>query len=120
MTRDFLIEFNSEEDTNKCYETLSKIQDEDGKKLFGEIDKKSKSLFVTLSYPEDIKGKTFLGIKKNLLLEEELVFVAMKNGEHISNGKVFTSLSDLGFEKKEFDITELFFIVDTFFKKLLK
>ena len=120
MTRDFLIEFESKEDTNKCFETLSKIQDEDGKKLFGEIDKQNNSLFVTLTYPDDIKDKTFLGITKNLLLEEELVFVAMKNGEHISDGKVFTTLSDLGFKKKEFYITELFYIVDTFFKKLLK
>ena len=120
MTRDFLIEFNSEKDRNECFEILSKIQDENGQKLFGEIDKQNNSLFVTLTYPKDIKGKTFLGIEKNLLLEDELVFVAMKNGEHVSDGKIFTTLSDLSFEKKEFDITELFFIVDTFFKKLLK
>ena len=30
--------------------------------------------------------------------------------------KVFTTLSDLGFEKKEFDITELFFICGYVFK----
>ena len=120
MTRDFLIEFNSEKYRNECFEILSKIQDENGQKLFGEIDKQNNSLFVTLTYPKDIKGKTFLGIEKNLLLEDELVFVAMKNGEHVSDGKIFTTLSDLSFEKKEFDITELFFIVDTFFKKLLK
>ena len=44
MTRDFLIEFNSEKDRMNASEILSKIQDENGQKLFGEIDKQNNSL----------------------------------------------------------------------------
>tara|TARA_B100000989_G_scaffold50747_1_gene33593 strand:- start:1878 stop:3170 length:1293 start_codon:yes stop_codon:yes gene_type:complete len=119
MTRDFLIEFRNEKDVNKCYETLSKIQDENGEKLFGDIDKQNNSLFVTLTYPKDIVGKTFSNIKEDVTLENEITFVAIKNGEHASNGKVFTTLENLHFQENKIDITELFNIVDSFFKKLI-
>ena len=119
MTREFLIEFETEKDVNKCFESLSKIQAENGEKLFGDIDKQNNSLFVTLTYPKDIVGKTFSNINEDVTLENEITFVAIKNGEHASNGKVFTTLENLHFQENKIDITELFNIVDSFFKKLI-
>lgn len=93
MTRDFLITFNSENDLINAKNILSKISDEDNKKMFDEIDTRlsEKSLFVTLTYDGDIKDKIFSVKGKKMDLTDELVFVSLKNGEHDQKGYVFTN-----------------------------
>ena len=93
MTRDFLITFNSENDLIYAKDILSKIADEDNKKMFAEIDTRlsEKSLFVTLTYDEDINDKIFEVKENKVDLTDELVFVSLKNGEHDQKGYVFTN-----------------------------
>lgn len=98
MTRDFLIEFNSNNDANVAYSILKNIKVNNSLQLFGEIDNRGKSLFVTLTYPDEIKSETFIEIsKERVKLIEHVVFVAIKNGMHQSKGfSFFTSgLNDL-------------------------
>ena len=65
----------------------------DNIKLFSEIDVRDKSLFVTLTYPIEVKKKDSLIINNNLELNffNEVSFVAIKNGKHSQKGYVFCS-----------------------------
>lgn len=83
MSRDFLIEFESEKLAIDSQEKLESYQAEcDGLNIFT-IDNRGKSLFVELTYSNDIndsfhiKGENFITNFKKYI-----AFVAIKNGEH--------------------------------------
>ena len=116
MTRDFLVEFDKHEDMEKCYKTLSAIKDKDDEKLFGILEKRGNSLFVTLTYPNDIKGVVFSGLDENINLYNEFVFVAIKNGEHSSNGEVFTTFEINQNSEDKVNITQIYDLVYSYFQ----
>lgn len=91
MTRDFLIEFESEQQARAAQDILSRVRvvSEDAA-LFGDIDNRGNSLFVTLTYPQEITAETQYqsGDKKAALLPE-VTFVAIKNGLHQEEGFAF-------------------------------
>lgn len=91
MTRDFLIKFEDKDKALHAQSLLSSIMVQtDGLPLFGEIDNRGASLFVTLSYPHEITAATkynFLG--KSYALSSDVSFVAIKNGMHQSEGFAF-------------------------------
>jgi hypothetical protein len=91
MTRDFLVEFQDVEQAEKASVILSSITiEDDGLMLFGEIDNRGKSLFVTLTYPHEIKPSTkYCYNETKLELSKDVVFVAIKNGMHRSEGFAF-------------------------------
>jgi hypothetical protein len=91
MTRDFLIEFDNEAQTSAAHAVLSGVQVKtDGRALFGEIDNRGKSLFVTLTYPDEITDSTEYVVGGNSKRLKPLVsFVAIKNGMHQSQGFAF-------------------------------
>ena len=93
MTRDFLIEFDNEEQTLQAQHKLAKVfVDGEGVNLFGEIDNRGTSLFVTLTYPHEITESTyFLVGDRKLPLMPEVSFVAIKNGMHQEEGFAFFS-----------------------------
>jgi hypothetical protein len=94
MTRDFLIEFDSEELAQIAQDKLLSIRIIDNDVLlFGEIDNRGDSLFVTLTYPHEINEKSKIKCTDNceFLLAEHIVFVAIKNGMHQSEGFAFFS-----------------------------
>ncbi len=93
MTRDFLIEFNSELQAVEAYKVLANvIVDYDDLPLFGEIDNRGKSLFVTLTYSQEITDKTlYRSGKRKTQLKPEVSFVAIKNGMHQERGFAFFS-----------------------------
>lgn len=98
MTRDFLVEFESNEEASKAQAILSSIKVNNTTPLFGEIDNRGLSLFVTLTYPDEICNDT--SIKSNttsIKLIDKVVFVAIKNGMHQGKGFSFYSegLKDL-------------------------
>ncbi len=102
MTRDFLINFESNEQALKAEKILSSIKIVSDKTLlFGEIDNRGSSLFVTLTYPNmiDVNTQIILGANKEINLLSHVVFVAIKNGMHQENGFAFFSdgipISDL-------------------------
>ena len=116
MSRDFLIEFNNEKDADNASKEILLIQDQFGNKLFKEIDNRGNSLFVSLTYPNEINEKTkaiFKNIQLNLI--NEVSFVALKNGIHSQNGYLFTSINIQSNNKSKFHIKKIFEIVDNYF-----
>jgi hypothetical protein len=91
MTRDFLIEFESEQKARAAAEKLAAvIVGDDGVALFGHIDNRGKSLFVTMTYPLEITDKTrYETGGKSASLKSEVSFVAVKNGMHQAEGFAF-------------------------------
>jgi hypothetical protein len=94
MTRDFLIEFDSEISAQIAHDKLLSIRTiDDNVLLFGEIDNRGSSLFVTLTYPDEINEKNKIRGRDHseILLAEHVVFVAIKNGMHQEEGFSFFS-----------------------------
>lgn len=114
MSRDFLIEFKEENLAVKAQTILESLRAEaDDMPLFT-IDNRGKSLFVELTYSKDIpKNFAISGGVRIEGFEDDVVFVAIKNGEHDGVGYFIdtheNSLSD------QFPLAQVFdHIVDTF------
>ncbi len=91
MTRDFLIQFEDNIQAQAAQDILAGVSVKDGLvPLFGEIDNRGNSLFVTLTYPHEITAETQyqVGDRKAALLPE-VSFVAIKNGMHQEEGFAF-------------------------------
>ncbi len=91
MTRDFLIEFENTHQALAAQNVLANVRvDDEDAPLFGEIDNRGNSLFVTLTYAHEIKVSTnyYVGDLKHPLLPE-VSFVAIKNGMHQEEGFAF-------------------------------
>lgn len=91
MTRDFLIEFENDQQAQAAQNVLAAVRVVGGDDpLFGEIDNRGNSLFVTLTYPQEINAQTMyqVGGRKSPLLPE-VSFVAIKNGMHQEEGFAF-------------------------------
>tara|TARA_B100000989_G_scaffold298822_1_gene290220 strand:+ start:1826 stop:3145 length:1320 start_codon:yes stop_codon:yes gene_type:complete len=94
MTRDFEIIFTNDNDLIIAKKILEKIKSKkDNLSIFTEIEERKKSLFVTLTYPNEINKSDNLVVNENLELNffDEVIFVAIKNGMHDTNGYVFCS-----------------------------
>ena len=78
----------------KAKEILHNIKSKkDNINIFSEIEKRTKSLFVTLTYPNEIKKNDLLIVNEKKVLDffDQVLFVAIKNGMHDSKGYVFYS-----------------------------
>lgn len=93
MTRDFLIEFNTKEQAKNAELKLADMQIVDNQiKIFNEIDNRGSSLFVTLTYPHEIKEQLlFKSGDKLINLANYVSFVAIKNGMHSPKGYMYLS-----------------------------
>jgi hypothetical protein len=94
MTRDFEIIFNSYNDQDNAKKILQNITSKKDKiKIFQDIDERDKSLFVTLTYPAEVKKEDKLIVNQNSEFNffNEISFVAIKNGKHDKKGYVFCS-----------------------------
>lgn len=94
MTRDFEATFDTEADAYKALEILSKVSmRSDSQLLFSEIESRGKSLFVTLTYPNEIKESDTVIYNKGVINDfySDVVFVAIKNGMHSGKGFIFCS-----------------------------
>jgi hypothetical protein len=91
MTRDFLIEFDDIASAAKAQQQLAALKiKSDGIPLFGEIDNRGTSLFVILTYPNEITETTVVeGAAIPIALARHVVFVAIKNGMHASHGYLY-------------------------------
>ena len=92
MTRDFLISCENSTHAQVVESALASIITRDGSKLFGEVDNRGSDLFVVLDYSREITEDTqvLLGDEWRRLIDD-VVFVAVKNGEHNSKGFAFFS-----------------------------
>ena len=118
MTRDFHISFDSDDEALKCKKVLESLE-VDELKLFGEVEKKEKNLFVSLTYPKEISKKSFFKIKgKKIFLKQHVVFVALKNGMHQSKGFAFFSKGFSSFALKDgVHVKNFFHAINNFFDK---
>ncbi len=92
MTRDFLISFESSDEAIAAKEKLSRILVDSERKLFEEIDNRGKDIFVVLTYPFEVFEETTINIDGiKIPLYDQVVFVAVKNGEHHSKGFTYFS-----------------------------
>jgi hypothetical protein len=92
MTRDFLITFDNTVDAINANNLLNEIYVDKQVKLFGLIKNRGKELFVTLTYPNEIKDSCLINIgSSKTKLKDEVIFVAIKNGMHCSKGYAFFS-----------------------------
>jgi len=88
MTRDFLVEFESEEDLIEAEKTFLKVKSISGEPIFNEVDNRGGDLFVSLTFSGDISDEfdIFLNKRKYVNFKNDVVFVAIKNGHHDSLG----------------------------------
>jgi hypothetical protein len=93
MTRDFLVEFDDASSRDTALDVLSKLRFKlEETLIFGDIEVRPLSLFVTLTYPSEIKaGMELENDCIRLSMYNEVAFVAIKNGMHDSKGYAFFS-----------------------------
>jgi hypothetical protein len=119
MTRDFEIIFGNNIDLINAKSILENIKSKkDNLSIFTEIEERDKSLFVSLTYPNEIKKNSQIIINDNMELNffNEVVFVAIKNGMHDSKGYVFCSPnSKFKVPKKPTHISKLHDIILSYF-----
>ncbi len=117
MTRDFLIEFDDAQQAAAAEQRLTSILVDADTKLFGEIDNRGTSLFVTLTFAREITDSTTIRYEsRETPLKESVVFVAIKNGMHQEKGFAFFTPSVTRFAPKEGDhVKELYATITRYF-----
>jgi hypothetical protein len=94
MTRDFLIAFHDEREAAAGVSRLEQCRMAgSGERLFGEIDNRGRSVFVTLTYPHLIDDASRFCVSDGtpMPLLPHVAFVAVKNGMHQSEGFAFAT-----------------------------
>jgi hypothetical protein len=83
MSRDFLVMCNSEDAAAAAARILKRVKHENGEPLF-EVDNRGRDLFVMLTWPHDIDSDFVycVGDRRVHGLRDDVVFVAIKNGQH--------------------------------------
>jgi hypothetical protein len=94
MTRDFEIVFSEEAFAVEACALLKSVRmEKDGEAVFGDIENRSGSLFVTMTYPHEIQT-TDTAVWSGGLIQKfgsEVAFVAVKNGMHSTKGYLYLS-----------------------------
>jgi hypothetical protein len=100
MSRDFLIVAEDQDAATEIERRLSALKGIEDKQALFTIDNRGQSLFVELSYPEEIT-ESFLVYDeitgRSFEIYQDVAFVAIKNGEH--NGTGYFIDTDEKFEK---------------------
>lgn len=94
MTRDFEVFFANREQAQQAASLLARVtMKRDGLPLFNEIEDRGLSLFVTLTYPQEIHPGDRVAAPDGTEIDVfgKVAFVAIKNGMHSSKGFVFMS-----------------------------
>ena len=117
MTRDSLLVFESEDQAVRCEELLRNtfIKDE---ALFGEVDRRGNELFVVLTYDREISpGDVAVSPNGHIDIFPQVVFVALKNGAHDTNGYAVAShgLRSLLLQSDTGHVSELNHVIDEYF-----
>lgn len=117
MTRDFLAEFDSAEEAAAAERRLRAIRVDAETPLFGEIDNRGSSLFVTLTYPHEITDSTTFEVDgKRVPLLPLVAFVAIKNGMHQETGFAFFSREVKNYAPRDGDhVKELYGTIRQYF-----
>lgn len=91
MTRDFLIEFDTADQAAVAQSKLASCRSaQDGQPIFGDMDNRGDSLFLSLVYPNEITPDFELVFDGGRVrLAPWVTFVAIKNGRHDPRGYAF-------------------------------
>lgn len=108
MSRDFVVRFDSDADAVRADAILQSARAPDGTPLF-EVDYRGRSLFVMLTFPHDIDADFQFTIdeKRYSGLKGDVVFVAIKNGEHNGLGSFLDTGHRAGQGTSQFELKEL-------------
>ena len=93
MTRDFVLKFNSENDLQKALSILKSARVEDDSNTedaFGAFDISGNTLFCSFIYSGESNSVNLQTPSILVDLSDEIVFVAIKNGGHITTSWMFT------------------------------
>lgn len=117
MTRDFLVNFENQNDLNSAETIFKSIETTDGKKIFTEVEKRDYSLFITLGYPEEIDKEFKIKIRDEFFdFYKDISFVGIKNGMHSPKGYLYLSDGvESGFIENNLNITNIYKILSNFF-----
>ena len=117
MTRDFLVSCESDKDAELVADKLSKVVTTRGVRLFGEIDNRGTDVFVVLDYSREITSDTEVVINgRRSKLIDDVVFVAVKNGEHEGRGYAYFSPKLQSFlPDNKAHVSTLFYTICSFF-----
>lgn len=92
MTRDFLVSCESEKDAELVARELGKVVTRNDVRIFGEIDNRGTDVFVVLDYAREITRETEVLIDGRWSkFIDDVVFVAVKNGQHEGRGYAYFS-----------------------------
>lgn len=118
MSRDFLVEFDTNEDCTRA-ESILKTCLLQGKPVFETIDNRGTSLFITLTYPDEIKGGDVMIYEGGQIddMLQEVGFVAIKNGEHNSIGYLIDTYNTSS--SAPVRVTDVFDLICSHFDKTL-
>ena len=89
MTRDFHVEFENEEDASQAMEILETAQicyGDKSESAFGYLDKKNNTIFCSFIYEGDSRNVNLVVKDKHINLAKQIIFVAIKNAGHVSQG----------------------------------
>ena len=117
MTRDFLLEFDSYQDLSNAKSLLSKVESQDGERIFKELDDRGSDLFVTLTYDKEIKDDFSICLNgvKYQNFRNDVAFVAIKNGHHHGMGYYLDSFNSPENSKNNMPLQDLFKVVISHF-----
>jgi hypothetical protein len=109
MSRDFTIYCATSTDAARCAASLAALRAPDDTALF-EVDNRGRDLFVMLTYPKEIaRGFVYSDGQRALGdLADDVVFVALKNGEHNGVGYFLDTGAPPVVPGTRFPLTQLF------------
>jgi hypothetical protein len=109
MSRDFTVYCASAANAARCANGLTALRAGDDSALF-QVDNRGQDLFVMLTYPKEIgRGFVYTDGHRDLGdLADEVVFVALKNGEHNGIGYFADTGAPPVVPGTRFPLTELF------------
>ncbi len=89
MSRDFLVEFHNDKDRDEFFNKIFDLK-LNKQIFFGTIDKRDKSLFISLTYDKEILRKDYLIFNnKEINIFKLVSFVSLKNGIHNQKGFLY-------------------------------
>jgi hypothetical protein len=94
MTRDFEVTFDDQDSAQNCAESLrSMVLERTSAPLFQEIELRERSVFATLTYPDEIRRDDAVILSRGRLegFGQLVAFVAIKNGMHSKRGFAYLS-----------------------------
>jgi len=109
MSRDFLVVCRNAHQAAQAQARLaSAIANEDCLPLF-QVDNRGLDLFVTLTYPRDIPPGFAITVGEETFsgLDQDVVFVALKNGQHNGTGYFLDTGADFRAHNVRFELREM-------------